>query len=90
MTYTQLTQEQRYQISALLKTAQSQTKVAEVIGVHRSTVCREIKRNRGRRGKHRRREGVLRALPFDFQAGETAPADNNPMKAGAFPRAGDC
>lgn len=31
MTYTQLTQEQRYQISALLKTAQSQTKVAEVI-----------------------------------------------------------
>jgi len=50
MTYTQLTQEQRYQISALLKTAQSQTKVAEVIGVHRSTVCREIKRNRGKRG----------------------------------------
>lgn len=50
MTYTQLTQEQRYQISALLKTAQSQTKVAEVIRVHRSTVCREIKRNRGKRG----------------------------------------
>lgn len=50
MTYTQLTQEQRYQISALLKTAQSQTKVAEVIGVHRSTVSRELKRNRGKRG----------------------------------------
>ncbi len=50
MTYTQLTQEQRYQISALLKTAISQTRVAEVIGVHRSTVCRELKRNRGKRG----------------------------------------
>lgn len=50
MTYTQLTQEQRYQIYALLKTEQTQTKVAEVIGVHRSTVCRELKRNRGKRG----------------------------------------
>ena len=34
MTYTQLTQEQRCQISALLKMEHSQTKIATVIGVH--------------------------------------------------------
>jgi IS30 family transposase len=50
MTYKQLTQEQRYQIYALLKTAHSQSEIAEVIGVHRSTICRELKRNRGTRG----------------------------------------
>lgn len=50
MTYTQLTQIQRYQIYTLLKTAHSQSKIAEVVGVHRSTVYRELKRNRGGRG----------------------------------------
>lgn len=50
MTYKQLTQEQRYQIYALLKTAHSQSEIAEVIGVHRSTICRELKRNHGTRG----------------------------------------
>lgn len=50
MTYKQLTQEQRYQIYALLKTAHSQSEIAEVIGVHRSTISRELKRNSGKRG----------------------------------------
>ena len=50
MTYKHLTQEQRYQIYALLKTAHSQSKMAEVIGVHRSTINRELKRNQGKRG----------------------------------------
>ena len=50
MTYTQLTQEQRYQIYALLKTEQSQTKIATVIGVHKSTISREVGRNSGQRG----------------------------------------
>jgi IS30 family transposase len=50
MTYTQLTQEQRYQIYALLKTEHSQTKIATVIGVHKSTISREVRRNRGMRG----------------------------------------
>lgn len=40
-----LTQEQRYKIAALLKVKTSQKKIAEVIGVHPSTICREIKRN---------------------------------------------
>ena len=45
MSYTQLTQEQRYQISALLKTEHSQTKIASVIGVNKSTISRELRRN---------------------------------------------
>lgn len=50
MAYTQLTQEQRYQIHALLKMEHSQTVIAEVIGTNRSTISREVKRNRGKRG----------------------------------------
>ena len=49
-TYHQLTQEQRYQIYALQKTGHSPSEIAEVIGVHKSTVSRELKRNRGQRG----------------------------------------
>ena len=50
MSYTQLTQEQRYQISALLKTEHSQKEIAIVLGVHKSTISREVRRNRGKRG----------------------------------------
>jgi IS30 family transposase len=50
MGYKQLTQEQRYQIKALLKTRQSKPEIAAVVGVDRSTIYREIKRNRGQRG----------------------------------------
>ena len=48
--YTQLTQEQRYQIYAFLKAGFLQTEIASEIGVHKSTISREIKRNRGKRG----------------------------------------
>ena len=50
MSYTQLTQVQRYQIYALLKIGHNQTEIAEVIGKHKSTICRELLRNCGRRG----------------------------------------
>jgi IS30 family transposase len=49
-TYRQLTQEQRYQIYALKKTKHSLAEMATVIGVHKSSVSRELKRNRGQRG----------------------------------------
>jgi IS30 family transposase len=49
-TYQQLTQAQRYQIYALLKMGHSQTEIAEVIGVHKSTISRELHRNLGQRG----------------------------------------
>jgi IS30 family transposase len=45
--YTQLTREQRYQIHALVKTGQNQTKMAMVVGVHKATISRELRRNRG-------------------------------------------
>jgi len=48
--YTQLTREQRYQIQALLKTDQNQTQMATVVGVHKATISRELRRNRGLRG----------------------------------------
>jgi len=43
--YHQLTREQRYQIRALLRTGQTQTEMARVIGVHKATISRELKRN---------------------------------------------
>jgi IS30 family transposase len=46
MSYTQLTQEQRYQIYALLKMDHSQTEIAEVIEVHKSTICRRTPSNK--------------------------------------------
>jgi IS30 family transposase len=40
-----LTQEQRYHISALLKTKHSRGQIAELIGCNKSTVSRELQRN---------------------------------------------
>ena len=48
--YTQLTQEERYQIHALMKAGHNQTEIARVLGRHKSTISREIRRNRGLRG----------------------------------------
>jgi len=48
--YKQLTQEQRYGIYSLEKTGQNQTEIASVIGVHKSTISRELRRNHGERG----------------------------------------
>jgi IS30 family transposase len=50
MTYKQLTQEQRYQIYALMKVGFTQKQIAAEIQVHPSTVSRELQRNRGKRG----------------------------------------
>lgn len=48
--YTQLTREQRYQIYAYRKAGWTQTRTAMQLRVHKSTISREISRNRGRRG----------------------------------------
>ena len=48
--YTQLTQEKRYQIYAFMKANFSKTNIASEIGVHKSTVSREMERNRGKKG----------------------------------------
>jgi IS30 family transposase len=48
--YKQLAYEQRYQIYFMLKMGISQTEIAKDIGVHRTTISRELRRNRGGRG----------------------------------------
>jgi IS30 family transposase len=50
MSYTQLTREQRYQIYALRKAGHTQAETAALVGVHESTISRELRRNRGGRG----------------------------------------
>jgi len=50
MSYSQLTYEQRYLINQLLKTGHNQTEISEIIGVHKSTISRELRRNTGERG----------------------------------------
>ena len=47
---TQLTQEERHQIEALLKAGHPQSEIATVLKRHKSTISREFRRNRGLRG----------------------------------------
>jgi len=49
--YTHLSIDQRYQIEALLKTEITQKEIAGIVGVHPSTITRELKRNVGSRGR---------------------------------------
>ena len=50
MNYTQLAREQRYQIYALRKAGQNQSQIALVLGCHKSTISRELRRNCGEKG----------------------------------------
>ena len=50
MTYTHLTQDERYQIAILAKAGHDQSEIAEVMDRHRSTISRELRRNCGQRG----------------------------------------
>jgi transposase, IS30 family len=73
MSYTQLTQEQRYQIYALLKMGHNRTEIAAVIEMHKATISRELGRNSGLRGYRpkqahhkalsRRNHGRARIMP---------------------------
>lgn len=48
--FNQLNQEQRYKIEVLVKAGKSQSEIALAIGVHKSTVSRELRRNTPQRG----------------------------------------
>ena len=50
--YKQLSQEQRYQIGALLEAGKNKSEIANIIGVHKCTIGRELKRNIGKLGQH--------------------------------------
>jgi IS30 family transposase len=49
-TYTQLTQEQRYKISALKRMGHSKNELAQVVEMYRSTISRELHLNTGEHG----------------------------------------
>jgi IS30 family transposase len=49
--YTQLSLVQRYQIQSFLKTGMKQKLIAQQIGVHPSTISRELRRNIAKRGQ---------------------------------------
>ena len=73
MSYKQLTQEQRYQIYACMKANWSQLEIALEIGVHPSTISREVARNRGGRGyrpkqaQHRTEERKLKHVTIRIE-----------------------
>lgn len=50
MNYKQLAREQRYQIYALKRAGQNQSQIALVLGCHKSTILRELRRNCGQKG----------------------------------------
>lgn len=50
MKYHRLTQEQRYQIYALSKEGLSQEAIGKNIGKDKSTISRELRRNKGLKG----------------------------------------
>ena len=54
MTYRQLTSEERYMLAALRRQGLNQAEIARSLGRHRSTVCREVRRNSTRADGHYR------------------------------------
>jgi len=59
MSYTQLTRDQRYQIYVLIKAAHNQSEIAAIMGCHKSTISRELRRNRGERGYYPNQADLL-------------------------------
>src|SRR5688500_7281604 len=54
MTYRQLLPEERYMLAALRRQGHNQSEIARSLGRHRSTVCREVRRNSTRADGHYR------------------------------------
>lgn len=65
--YRQLTQSQRYHIRICLKAGYSLSKTSQRLGVHKSTVSREIRRNSGNKG-YRPRQAHEKAMIRRFSA----------------------
>jgi len=61
MCYHHLTRDQRCQLYILKKRGESVIRIAEELGVHRSTIYRELKRNRGNKG-YRYKQAQEKAL----------------------------
>ena len=77
MSYTQLTQEQRYLIRSLLKMGYHHTEIAECLEVHKSTISRELRRNKGLHGY---RPSLLKQI----ELGESAGPDSDEYSSTAW------
>jgi IS30 family transposase len=80
MNYTQLTREQRYQIHALLKMEHSQTEIADALGVHRSTISRELQRNCARHPASGRITGKTSVEYLSHPGGESSGTNARKMR----------
>jgi len=87
--YHQLTRERRYQIYGLKETCQALAKIAEVTGVHKSTISRELKRNTGGKGYRPKQAHTLamkrrkiKAKKRQFIKEGIEQEIENPLKAG--------
>lgn len=61
MTYHQITSEERYTIAALRREGLNQSQIARHLGRHRSTICREVRRNAARwDGAYRAQKAIER------------------------------
>jgi len=58
-TYTQLSQQERYQIYALKQAGHSYSDIAVILKRHKSRISREVNRNRCMRGYHPMRSGQV-------------------------------
>ncbi len=58
--YQQLTSEQRYQISGLRKAGLKPAQIADEVGVDKSTISCELRRNQGQRGWRPQQAQALR------------------------------
>ena len=59
--YKQLSPEQRYTIERLLSIGYNQVEIAKTINAHKSTICRELKRNVNKRGRYANEYNSIRA-----------------------------
>jgi transposase, IS30 family len=69
MSYTHLTEEERYQIDDLQREGFSQTEIAMILGRSRSTLSRELRRNRGGCG-YRPKQAQLKAAERLIERGK--------------------
>ena len=64
MSYTHLTQDERYQLSALMAINQSLNAISSKLGRSKSTISRELRRNRGARGYRPKQAHALASKRF--------------------------
>jgi IS30 family transposase len=78
--YTQLTQQQRYIIQDLFNLEKTQTYIAIELGVNRSTICRELHRNKNLKSLYKAKGAQLSTVDRRFAANEGYQKIKNKLK----------